>query len=445
MYKKIIFTSVLALSFSACSILHDDIKLEQNFTAQTGEFEVAKFWWKSFDDEKLNALVKSVLLNNADMKIAVKNIEIANAAYKISSSALWPSLDLSLSSSKSYPKQTPNGQMHKGDLILSYELDFFGKSSLKEAQRLGENISIYAAKEIENTLALQTVELYFELITLNSNEKILKDYVESVENTLKLRKSQYQLGVIDKSVVLQTSEEMVSAKTSLINIQKAKQTVINALLNLSANTLDDVIYGNIDVSDSFILDYTLPEGIPANALANRPDVAKALDSALKANEMTAYARSAYFPKLNLTGKLGYASNELNTFFDNGTNAIAGSLVAPLFHFGAIKENVRQSALNRDIAVLNYEKALKGALIDIKNALSEYEKANEALKNYEELLKLEEDIFKLNLTRFDAGSIGYFELLDAQRKLLNTKLSYSNEKLNKIKSVARAYKALGLNQ
>lgn len=445
MYKKIFLTSVLALSFSACSLLHDDVKLEQDFKAQTEEFKVEKFWWKSFNDEKLNALVKSVLLNNADMKIAVKNIEIANAAYKISASSLWPSLDLSLSSSKSYPKQTPNGQMYKGDLILSYELDFFGKSSLKEAQRLGENISIYTAKEIENTLALQSVELYFELITLEKNEKILIDYVKSVENTLKLRKSQYQLGSIDKSVVLQTEEEMANARTSLINIQKAKISVQNALLSLSVDTLDDVIYGKIDISDDFMLEYTLPSGIPANALANRPDVAKALDSALRANEMTAYARSAYFPKLKLTGSLGYASHELNTFFDNPTNMIAGSLVAPLFHFGAIKENVRQSALSRDIAVINYEKVLKSALLDIKNTLSDYEKANEALKNYEELLKLEEDIFKLSEARFDAGSIGYFELLDAQRRLLNTKLAYNNEKLNKIKSVARAYKALGLDQ
>ena len=445
MYKKLILASVLAFSFNACSVLHDDIDLSKDFKPQTSDFNVEKFWWKNFNDENLNTLVSAVLNNNSDMQVAIKNIEIADAAYKMSRAGLFPSLDLAVNSSKSYPKQTPNGQKHSGNLILSYEIDFFGKTSLKNAQELGKKISVYEAMEIENILALKTVELYFELITLSRNEQILQDYVKTMENTTKLRQSQYQLGVIDESIVLQTREEMVSAKSSLISVQKAMASVKNALLSLSAKTLDDVIYGDINTSDSFITNYTLPSGIPANALSNRPDVAKALDSALRANEMTANARSAYFPKINLTGSLGYASYELNNLLDNPTNSIAGSIVAPLFHFGAIKENVRKTALTRDIAVLNYEKVLKEALLDIKNTLSDYEKTNEALKNYEELLVLEEDIFKINKIRFNAGSIGYFELLDAQRRLLNARLAYNNEKLNKIKAVAKAYKALGLNQ
>src|SRR6202012_207451 len=59
----------------------------------------------------------------------------------------------------------------------------------------------------------------------------------------------------------------------------------------------------------------LNTGIPAQLLANRPDVQQAEQSYRYAFELTNVARTAFYPALTITGSAGYTSFSTSTLFD----------------------------------------------------------------------------------------------------------------------------------
>src|SRR5262245_15560537 len=50
-------------------------------------------WWQVFDDPQLQELIKTALVENKDLKIAVERIEEARARYGFTKADLWPQVN----------------------------------------------------------------------------------------------------------------------------------------------------------------------------------------------------------------------------------------------------------------------------------------------------------------------------------------------------------------
>src|SRR5207247_8889277 len=111
---------------------------------------------------------------------------------------------------------------------------------------------------------------------------------------------------------------------------------------------------------------------PLNVLRRRPDVVPAVRGLAASNERIGVAISDYYPKVSLSGALGFDSTNGGTLFNGkafqpiGT----GALRWRLFDFGKVAAEVVQSRGAYAEALARYRQAALRATEDVENALME---------------------------------------------------------------------------
>ena len=65
----------------------------------------------------------------------------------------------------------------------------------------------------------------------------------------------------------------------------------------------------------------------------------------------------YFPKISLTGLIGFESMNSNNLFQSNAvkNSLGGNLVSPILNTGKISANVDNAKANKELAEINYKK------------------------------------------------------------------------------------------
>lgn len=106
-------------------------------------------------------------------------------------------------------------------------------------------------------------------------------------------------------------------------------------------------------------------------LLRRPDIVQAEYLMRAANAEISAARAALFPRISLTGLLGFASTALSGLFTSGAFRYSGGADASysVFQAGAAKASVRRAQAQRDAAVATYEKAIQSAFRDVADSLA----------------------------------------------------------------------------
>lgn len=110
-------------------------------------------WREFFRDQRLQALIALALRNNQDLEIAMLNVEVARAQYRITRSQLLPYVDAAASASR---ERTPSNLSSDGaelsteysvGLNVSWELDFFGRIASLKDEALAQYFSLAQTRE----------------------------------------------------------------------------------------------------------------------------------------------------------------------------------------------------------------------------------------------------------------------------------------------------------
>jgi outer membrane protein TolC len=151
-------------------------------------------------------------------------------------------------------------------------------------------------------------------------------------------------------------------------------------------------------------------GVPADLLANRPDV-RAAGLRLRSSQWeVSSARADRLPAITLTGQAEYASDQFNTLFDNWLANLAAGLTGPIFD-----GNRRSAEVDRTRAVarerlLAYEQTVMEAIRDVENALVNMTKQQAYLEAVRKQLALAEMTLKQAGERYQNGVVTYLTVL-----------------------------------
>ncbi|MCH2221259.1 MAG: TolC family protein, partial [Dechloromonas sp.] len=187
-----------------------------------------------------------------------------------------------------------------------------------------------------------------------------------------------------------------------------------------------------------------PAGLPSDLIEGRPDVRQAEQELIAANANIGVAKAGYFPKFTLTGSLGSESKTLSDLFSAGSNTWSLGLAAlmPVLDFGRTSARVDQAKAINQQSLVAWQNSLQTAYKEVRDALVSLREYGEEEKSQGIRVDRAEKAMAVSRLRYEAGHVGYLEVLDAQRTLNEAQLSAINARQARLSTSVDLFKALG---
>ncbi len=403
-------------------------------------------WWELFDDPVLDTLIKQALANNKDVMIAAARIEAARANLGLTKAEQWPSFG--------YSANAGGGNFGGGQLMNStassfnaypemyWEIGFWGKyRRMNESARASLLASEYGMRTVQVGLISAVASTYFSLLEYQKKLEISQQTYASRDSGMAIIKARFDYGIVAEIDYNQSQIQTAISAASIPMYQRAVAQTENALSILLGTHPGSIMTGKPLLDQELPPD--IPGGLPSQLLLRRPDVLQAEALYAAQNAKIGVAQAMRWPSLNVTGLLGYATNDLLAFNAGGLAwAAAGSLTGPIFQFGKNKRRVEIEKHNTEAALLEYQNVTLKAFKEVEDALI-------AIKTYKEQLtaaKIRNDAAinaqMLSSERYDKGQTSYLEVLESERQSFDAQLAYAQTRRELLDAYIALYKALG---
>jgi multidrug efflux system outer membrane protein len=417
-------------------------------------------WRQFFPDPVLQRLVAIALANNRDLRVAVLNVQAAQAQYRIQRADLFPKISATgVEQVEKYPSgvlgtggstgtPVPGGTTIRffqvGVGFTSYELDLFGKiRSLNHAalEQYFENAETRRSSQL--TLVAEVASAYLAILADETILKVTRETLDSQTASYELTRKSLDAGTSTALALRQAATTVDTARANLAEYTRQAAQDRNALMLLLGTPIPEDIVFSTDINAE-TMSAELPVGVPSEVLARRPDVLAAEHQLISANADIGAARAAFFPSITLTGNYGTASTQLSGLFKPGSTAWSFSpqISLPIFAGGANVANLDLSKIEKNVYIAQYEKALQSAFREVDDALAARKTLDDQLAAQRALLDDSSESYRLADMRFRNGVDSFLPVLDAQRALYSAQQAVVGLELQRLQNMATLYKALG---
>jgi NodT family efflux transporter outer membrane factor (OMF) lipoprotein len=416
-------------------------------------------WWTGFNDPMLVTVVQRALDQNLDLAAAFARVRQARAAAAAAGAQLLPTADFGAtgtalhqsivspigSVANSFPGYSRDQREYTVGAAASWEIDLSG-GLRRGAAAAADELQAAQAEQVGTriTVAAEAADAYLQVREFQARLAVVQQLIDTDAHLLELVEVRRRVGVADDREVAQAESLLKQAKSTVPSLRVALEAQLNRL---------DVLMGAQPgtYAEELSKPGTIP-GIPAiggadqplDVLRRRPDIIAAERRLAASNERIGVAISDYYPKISLSGALGFDSINGGTLFNGkafqpiGT----GALRWRLFDFGKIEAEVAQSRGAYAEALAEYRQAALRATEDIENALMELAQTQVQLE------ELRAEVTSLTRARdlseraYKAGAIPLTDVLDADRQLLVARDDVESTRADAARAAVRTFRALG---
>jgi len=407
---------------------------------QTAETADLKTWWQGFNDPLLNALIDQALTANHDLKIAAARVREANAMVTVAEAALYPSLDFSLSGGREKRIDrivgvpggqgikliTPTADAVSGGLAARWEIDVFGGRHLEAeaaaAQAEGSREGLHAAQV---GLLAQVATNYLELRGVQQRIGILQSNIALQRERLRTLQAFVKAGLANEADLARQQTLLQGTEATLPVLTNAGQKLIHRLGVLLGEPPENLEQRLAAAGPLPKQAPAMPKLLPADLLAQRPDLRLAQTEVSTAAARLGSARADLYPKLVLSASGGLGALAVGGFpsLAESVYALGSGLSAPIFNAGRIRAHIAAADARLDQVAANYEKTFLLALEDVENAFVAHRSATDSFSQLTTAEASAEKAYRLVDALYQRGAGDYLAVLDAQR----SKLAVSDER------------------
>jgi multidrug efflux system outer membrane protein len=398
-----------------------------------------------FQDPRLQTLIGQALVNNQDLMIAAANIAAAREQYHIQRANQLPQLDANGGVTLSGDRDNgASANYQAGVSVPNFELDLFGRlRSLSHVELERYFATAAGARATRLSLVADIADAWLAYAADSSLLLISRQTASSAERSVRLTRLRLQGGIAPRTDLRQAEQILTSAEADLAQQRTLVAQDVNALQLLVGTPIDPKLLPvSIDEAAPTVGD--LPAGLDSYVLLRRPDVLQAEYQLRAANAQIGAARAALFPKISLTGLLGFASSALTSLFSGGSFGWQASANAAytIFNAGAGRANVRLSEAQRSAAIATYQKAIQTAFREVADALARKGTMADQLNARQRQQAAAADYYLLSEARYKAGVDNFLSTLDAQRSYYSAQQLLVQTKLTAAQNRVALYQALG---
>ncbi len=393
-----------------------DIPSSYSLYAENASLETP--WWKGFASPELDRLLDVALSDGFSILQARARLDQARAAARKVGASLYPSLSLEAGSSHTRQK-TENGsggertytttKNYSLGLAARYELDLWDRiGSSREAERIEVQASREDVHTAFMTLSGQIAANWIEILRVRREQTLIRAQIATNETYLEVLELRFDKSLSSALDVLQQREILARSRTLLPPLAARERVLMNETAVLMGKSPDFDLGLAGDLLPSPL---PLPAtGIPADLLANRPDV-RAVGLRLRSSQWEiSSARADRLPAITLTGRAEYGSDQFNTLFDNWLANLVAGLTGPIFDGNRRSAEVdRTRAVARERLVA-YEQTVMEAVRDVENALVNITKQQTYLEAVRNQLALARMTLEQAGERYQNGVVSYLTVL-----------------------------------
>ncbi|MBC3455602.1 efflux transporter outer membrane subunit [Pseudomonas mosselii] len=450
--------SLLALALAACAVGPDyktpdtaPAKLDSGLEAKA--FDRSRFesvWWKQFDDPVLNQLVQASLDGNRDLRVAFARLKAARSIREDVSNDQIPvvtsraSSDLGKGQVPGQTERRVNSERYDLGLDMAWELDLFGRIQRQiEASEALEAAAEADLQQLQVSLIAELVDAYGQLRGAQLREQIavanLKTQQQSRDITVTLRDT----GVGNELDVVRADARLAGVEATVPQLQAAQVRAKNRIATLLGQRPDAL---SVDLAPKALpaIAKALPVGDPGELLRRRPDIRSAERQLAAATANVGVATADLFPRVSLSGFLGFTAARGSQIGSSAANAwaLGPSITWAAFDLGSVRARLRGAKADAEGALANYEQQVLLALEESSNAFSDYGKRQQRLLALMRQSDASRKAAELASVRYREGTVDYLVLLDAERERLSAEDAQAQGEVELYSGIVAIYKALG---
>jgi NodT family efflux transporter outer membrane factor (OMF) lipoprotein len=459
-----------AMGLGACSVGPDFIRpdaqlaahwaapasAEQAVHSQPIDSVVEEQWWDSFGDARLSSLVRRAAGTNLDLKVAASRLEQSRAARRSVAADELPGVDANAGYSRERNSQRglndPSGHAGKsayslwqGGLDVGWELDLWGRVR-REVEAADANVQVAEEQRRGVLLSVlaETARDYIQLRGAQRELAITGQNLDIARRTLQLNRTRLDDGVATQLEVAEAAAQVAAIEARLPPLQQRESQLINALslllaqpphsLQAELQSAAQIPAGPLDV----------PVGLPSELAARRPDIRRAEADLHAATAGIGIARADFYPRITLSGNLGFQSLQLADFGSWGSRSFAfgPSLSVPLFEGGRLQGMLQLREARQQEAAIAYQQTVLGAWHEVDDALGAYRNEQRRHASLEQAVAQSRLALNSAEQQYAQGTVDFLNVLTVQNALLANEAALVDSTAAVSLALVDLYRSLG---
>lgn len=384
--------------------------------AKTPTKAIGENWWALYDDSELDKLIAQVEIQNYSLQAVDARVRQAQALTDAANAANGPTI-------------VAGGRNDLG-MVANWEIDLWGRIRRNiESSGAAAQASVADRAALKLSLQAQLAQNYFLLRVQDAEIRLLQDTAVSYEQSLKITRNQYAVGVADRGSVMQAQTQLSVAQAQAHNARVARAQLEHAIAVLIGKAPADFTFVVAPISAQVP---EVPPALPAELLQRRPDIAAAERRMAAASAQIGVAEAAAYPSLSLFAGVSIRKGLLG----------GAEVVAPLYPKQTPKAARTKAAAAYEEAIADYRQAVLNGFREVEDNLVALQILDEAANAQAEAVKAGREAVVITNNQYRVGVANAQSLIVVQAAALVNERSALGILSRRLVASVTLIKALG---
>lgn len=388
-------------------------------------------WWAAYQDPQLDSLMRRALADNPTLAQSLARVRAAQAEAAVVHADSQPLITYDAAETRERfsahaPIPSPYGGSPRWDgnqgFNFSWDLDFWGRQAalVRQANNRSDAAALDSAGA-RLAIAGSLVRSYLELDRAYALADVAQRTEQQRLQILAITQRRVKAGLDTRVELRQAEGAVADIRVDLTQIQGERDRAVHLLAALSGQgaAAHDKIRRPQLRADTAL---ALPDSLPFDLLARRPDVLAAHSRIIGARAGMAAAKAAFYPDIDLLAFAGTQAIGFDELFRGSarTYGVGPALHLPIFDAGKLRALYRGSTADVDLAVSTYNETVLQAVRETADQISDLVALNLGLERQQQSLDAAEDAFRLATERYKAGLTTYLSVLTTETEVLSAR-------------------------